>query len=105
MRHDLRGGFGIARDRIPFEVDSGRDYQPVVRNATAPREPHLLLVAIDRRSHDRDDVNATFAYVIVIVPQRFQIAETADIKIREEASREIRSEEHTSELQSLRHLV
>src|SRR5262245_33932448 len=89
MGHDLRGRFGIAWDGIPFEVDSGRDHQPVVWHATASREPDQFLLAIDGACHDWDNVDATLSHLVVVVPQRFEVAKTSDIEVRKEAGGKI----------------
>src|SRR5262249_1420335 len=73
----------------PFEIDTWRDHQPVVRNAGAACDRYLLFVTIDCTSHDIDDVDPTFAHLVVVMPQRFYVAKTSDIEIREEAGRKI----------------
>ena len=85
MRHALGGGLVIARQRVPADIDAGRDDQPVIRQARAVGERDGAGLRIDRGRALRGQFDPGGAQLVVAELLVAQIAQPGDHEIAERA--------------------
>ena len=83
MRHRLRGGFAIAGQRIPTDIDARRHDQPVVGEARAVRECHRARLRIDAGCRQPRLFDAATSELVVSEFLIAQIAQSGDDLVAE----------------------
>ena len=90
MRHGLLMLAAPAGHRIVFEVDAGREHEPVIGEARAVGEQHLALVAIDPARGLRIDLEAVGGCdLVVAVGDRGKVAIAAEKQVGVETGDEL----------------
>jgi hypothetical protein len=90
MRHALGGGFGIAGQTVPADIDAGREHQAVVRKLRAVAERHRASLRVDRGA-GRDLKHHLIAGKFVVTEfLRPDLAQSGDDAVAEWAGDECR---------------
>ena len=65
MRHAFRGGFAIARQCVPAQIDTGRQHEAVIGELRTVRQADTPMRRIDRDRGGEDDADAACFDLII----------------------------------------
>ncbi len=87
MRHALGGGFDVAGQAVPADVDARRQHQPVIGQPAGVADDHRAGVGIDASRRLEGDLDGAFELLVVEL-LRLEIAQSGDDVVAERAGGE-----------------